>query len=131
MTITSEISLELSEEIAFPVRSRELANSNSPLTLDMVISFLQSMDDSTLHVELLRAENERLKLEMKELRQKNNALENQMNSLEQNSGLMQEDYETLMNIMNRARKLVLLEEDDRPATKFKMDRNGNLEKVAE
>lgn len=130
-TIASEISLELSEEIAFPVRNREIAKSSSPLTLDMVISFLQSMDDSTLHVELLRAENERLKLEMKELRQRNDALENQMNSLEQNSGLMQEDYETLMNIMNRARKLVLLEEDERPATKFKMDRNGNLEKVAE
>lgn len=44
---------------------------------------------------------------------------------------MQEDYETLMNIMNRARKLVLLEEEERPATKFKMDRNGNLEKMAE
>lgn len=130
-TIAPEISVELSEELAAPMQTREIAKSSSSLTLDMVISFLQSMDDSTLHVELLRAENERLKLEMKELRQRNNALENQMNSLEQNSGLMQEDYETLMNIMNRARKLVLLEEDERPATKFKMDRNGNLEKVAE
>ncbi|MFJ7977799.1 RsfA family transcriptional regulator [Peribacillus sp. JNUCC 23] len=130
-TIAPEISVELSEELAAPMQTREIAKSSSSLTLDMVISFLQSMDDSTLHAELLRAENERLKLEMKELRQRNNALENQMNSLEQNSGLMQEDYETLMNIMNRARKLVLLEEDERPATKFKMDRNGNLEKVAE
>ncbi len=130
-TIAPEISVELAEELAAPMQTREIAKSSSSLTLDMVISFLQSMDDSTLHVELLRAENERLKLEMKELRQRNNALENQMNSLEQNSGLMQEDYETLMNIMNRARKLVLLEEDERPATKFKMDRNGNLEKVAE
>ncbi|MDQ7861496.1 hypothetical protein RCO48_12310 [Peribacillus frigoritolerans] len=55
-------------------------------------------------------------------------MENKISHLEQNSGLMQEDYETLMNIMNRARKLVLLEEEERPATKFKMDRNGNLEK---
>jgi prespore-specific regulator len=45
--------------------------------------------------------------------------------------MVQEDYETLMKIMNRARKLVLFEEEERPATKFKMDRNGNLEKLAE
>jgi len=37
----------------------------------------------------------------------------------------------LMKIMNRARKYVLFEEDETGATKFKMDRNGNLEKLAE
>ena len=30
--------------------------------------------------------------------------------------------------MNRARKLVLFEEDEHAAPAFKMDRNGNLEK---
>ncbi len=50
---------------------------------------------------------------------------------EENSETIQEDYETIMKIMNRARKMVLLEEDSQQATKFKMDRNGNLEKVAE
>ena len=44
---------------------------------------------------------------------------------------MQEDYETLMKIMNRARKLAVLEEEEERPTKFKMDKNGNLEKVAE
>ncbi len=41
---------------------------------------------------------------------------------------MQEDYETLMKIMNRARKFALFEEEDRSSTTFKMDRNGNLRK---
>ena len=44
---------------------------------------------------------------------------------------MQEDYETLMKILNRARKLVLFEEEEHSSTTFKMDRNGNLEKLAE
>ncbi|MEC0271618.1 RsfA family transcriptional regulator [Peribacillus frigoritolerans] len=101
------------------------------LSLDTVIAYLESMNGRMLQAEVLKTENERLKLEIKGLKKRNEDLENKISHLEQNSGLMQEDYETLMNIMNRARKLVLLEEEERPATKFKMDRNGNLEKMAE
>ncbi len=101
------------------------------MSLDAVIAYLESMNGRMLQAEILKTENERLKLEIKGLKKRNEDLENKISHLEQNSGLMQEDYETLMNIMNRARKLVLLEEEERPATKFKMDRNGNLEKMAE
>ncbi|SIR36507.1 prespore-specific regulator [Peribacillus simplex] len=101
------------------------------MSLDAVIAYLESMNARMLQAEVLKTENERLKLEIKGLKKRNEDLENKISHLEQNSGLMQEDYETLMNIMNRARKLVLLEEEERPATKFKMDRNGNLEKMAE
>lgn len=103
----------------------------SSMSLDAVIAYLESMNGRMLQAEVLKTENERLKLEIKGLKKRNEDLENKISHLEQNSGLMQEDYETLMNIMNRARKLVLLEEEERPATKFKMDRNGNLEKMAE
>ncbi|MFA1714347.1 RsfA family transcriptional regulator [Peribacillus frigoritolerans] len=103
----------------------------SAMSLDSVIAYLESMNGRMLQAEVLKTENERLKLEIKGLKKRNEDLENKISHLEQNSGLMQEDYETLMNIMNRARKLVLLEEEERPATKFKMDRNGNLEKMAE
>ncbi|BBP92969.1 hypothetical protein BsIDN1_65870 [Bacillus safensis] len=51
-----------------------------------------------------------------------------MKKLEKDQLTIQEDYETLVKIMNRARKLVLFEEDDSAAPTFKMDRNGNLEK---
>lgn len=101
------------------------------MSLDTVTAYLESLNGRMLQAEVLKTENERLKLEIKGLKKRNEDLENKISHLEQNSGLMQEDYETLMNIMNRARKLVLLEEEERPATKFKMDRNGNLEKMAE
>ncbi|WP_066389616.1 RsfA family transcriptional regulator [Neobacillus mesonae] len=101
------------------------------LTLDSVINFLQNFKHSNLQNEALKSENERLKREMAELKRQNDELNNKLRGLEENSETMQEDYETLMKIMNRARKLVLFEEEERPATKFKMDRNGNLEKVAE
>jgi prespore-specific regulator len=101
------------------------------LTLDSVISYLQNFHHANLQNEALKSENERLKREMAEVRKHNEEMAAKISGLEQNSETIQEDYETLMKIMNRARKLVLFEEEERPATKFKMDRNGNLEKVAE
>ncbi|PFO07912.1 Prespore-specific transcriptional regulator RsfA [Bacillus sp. AFS076308] len=101
------------------------------LSLDAVISYLQNFHHANLQNEALKSENERLKREIAELRKQNEEMAAKIEGLEQNTETIQEDYETLMKIMNRARKLVLFEEEERPATKFKMDRNGNLEKVAE
>lgn len=101
------------------------------INMEMVISYLQNLGSSNLQVDILKSENERLKRENADLRKNNEELTKKMEQLEQNSVTIQEDYETLMKIMNRARKLALFEEEDRPATTFKMDRNGNLEKMAE
>ncbi|HYK73254.1 MAG TPA: RsfA family transcriptional regulator [Pseudoneobacillus sp.] len=101
------------------------------LTMDMVIRFLQNVGHSSIQKDALKIENERLLLENTGLKKRNAELEARVEELEQQTDMVQEDYETLMKIMNRARKLVLFEEEERPATKFKMDRNGNLEKVAE
>lgn len=76
-------------------------------------------------------ENSRLKQENNELSHKVSQLEAEVKKLEKDQLTIQEDYETLVKIMNRARKLVLFEEDDSAAPTFKMDRNGNLEKMAE
>jgi prespore-specific regulator len=62
---------------------------------------------------------------------KNEELAGKVAKLEQESTTIQEDYETMMKIMNRARKLALMDEEERPTTSFRMDRNGNLEKIAE
>ncbi|MBD8070059.1 RsfA family transcriptional regulator [Bacillus sp. PS06] len=105
--------------------------TNEMVTIEHVISYLESMKNRTGSVSGLQKENERLKMENRELKDVNKELEAKVAKLEQQSQNIQEDYETLMKIMNRARKLVLFEEEERPSTKFKMDRNGNLEKVAE
>lgn len=130
-----ETSIHLDTEVETPYKPMEYVEKEQShtqnLSLDAVITYLKSMNGTSLQLEVLRTENERLKYELNDVRKRNQELERKVNHLEQDTGLIQEDYETLMKIMNRARKLVLLEEDDRPATKFKMDRNGNLEKVAE
>ena len=101
------------------------------ITMADVISFLQNYDGDSLKIQALQSENERLKLEMHDLKEKNRELQHKLDNVQENTHTIQEDYETLMNIMNRARKLALIEEEERQATKFKMDRNGNLEKIAE
>lgn len=102
------------------------------LTLGHVIAYLQNLNSTNFSADIYKSENERLMREIMMLRKENDELKGKVKKLEANANTMQEDYETLMKIMNRARKLVLFDEDEeRPATKFKMDRNGNLEKVAE
>lgn len=119
------------EDQSAPMASATPTASGKGITLDMIIAYLQNMAGSTIQADILKNENERLKRENAELRKNAEELEKKVKSLEENTATIQEDYETLMEIMNRARKLVLFEEEERPATKFKMDRNGNLEKVAE
>lgn len=105
--------------------------SSSELNLGQVIAYLQQLHHSEFHADILRSENERLRKEVNDLSEENKRLKTKVEELEDSSVTMQEDYETLMKILNRARKLVLFDEEERPASTFKMDRNGNLEKMAE
>ncbi len=101
------------------------------LSMADVISFLQSYSAQQESAKGLYTENEHLRKHNELLKMKNNELETKIAKLEEDSHFIQEDYETLMRIMNRARKQVLLDEDSHTSPSFKMDKNGNLERVAE
>ncbi|EMA6343339.1 RsfA family transcriptional regulator [Bacillus cytotoxicus] len=105
--------------------------SKSSITMQDVIQFLQTIGSSNVKVTAIENENTRLNQELKEQILRNEELEKKLEKLEKQSNTVQEDYETLMNIMNRARKLALMDEEERTQTSFRMDRNGNLEKIAE
>ncbi|WP_456273008.1 RsfA family transcriptional regulator [Bacillus sp. AK031] len=107
------------------------AEGKMEMSLEKVIAYLQNLAHSNFHSDILKSENQRLRHENAEIRRTNAELERKISELEKNTVTMQEDYETLMQIMNRARKLVLFEDEEGKAPRFKMDRNGNLEKVAE
>lgn len=105
-------------------------NPTTELTMADVIQFLQSYEGGGKQTSALQMENDRLKRENQELQSKTEKLEAAVEKLEKDQKTIQEDYETLVKIMNRARKLVLFE-DEHASPSFKMDRNGNLEKMAE
>ena len=59
--------------------------------------------------------------------EKNKKLEKTIEKLEEENRAIRKDYEQFVQIMNRARRLVTLdEEEERVAPVFKMEKNGNL-----
>ncbi|KIL49688.1 RsfA family transcriptional regulator [Jeotgalibacillus soli] len=103
----------------------------SSLSLEVVIAYLQQLGQARGQDERAKWELERVLGENRVLREQCAMLEEKVTRLEEQEGTMQEDYETLMKIMNRARKLILFDDEDIPSNTFKMDRNGNLEKIVE
>ncbi|MGF9963913.1 RsfA family transcriptional regulator [Bacillus rhizoplanae] len=129
-TTDENIAIEIEQPVQ-PVQTAQVTPTTSSIAMHDVIRFLQSLGTSNVKVSALERENERLKQEIAEHMRRNAELEKKVEKLEQQSTTVQEDYETLMKIMNRARKLALMDDEERTQTSFRMDRNGNLEKIAE
>ncbi|WP_167359559.1 RsfA family transcriptional regulator [Parageobacillus thermantarcticus] len=101
------------------------------ITLEQCIAFLQTLKSDEEHLEMIKMENERLKHENAQLRSHNEKLQKKLERLEKQQSTVKEDYEALVKIMERARKLILEEEYGvQPAHIFRMDKNGNLEHIA-
>jgi len=103
----------------------------SSLSLEVVIAYLQQLGQNRGQDAQTKRQLDRVLNENRVLRDQCRELELEVQRLQDQETTMQEDYETLMKIMNRARKLILFEDEEVPSNTFKMDRNGNLEKVVE
>ncbi|WP_349773983.1 RsfA family transcriptional regulator [Fictibacillus phosphorivorans] len=99
------------------------------LTLDEVIDFLNGLKRNGMSSGKLVQENMELRLQMNELLQQNKVMKEQLAVLEKEHQTVQEDYQALIQIMDRARKMVLFQ-DEETNQSFRMDKNGNLEKLA-
>ncbi|MCK0470959.1 RsfA family transcriptional regulator [Halalkalibacter sp. APA_J-10(15)] len=101
------------------------------LSLEAVIAFLQKLAQSHQQTSVLETDKTRLELENKELQQRNQQLEKELKKIKQDNSIIEEDYQSLIQIMNRARRMAILEDEDSlSSAAFKMDKNGNLEKLA-
>lgn len=116
-----------------PVRTVSTLHSQQqmkPIDLQDVITYLKELKDDRSKSSELRDLKEQLENEKEALAIENENLKEELNSLQQKYSVVQEDYQSLIQIMERARKMVVLQENDESGTAFKMDKNGNLEKVA-
>ncbi|WP_017472665.1 RsfA family transcriptional regulator [Amphibacillus jilinensis] len=112
---------------------KQLYNHSKQDTLDLnaVIHYLVDLKKQT-------EQSNKQVMAYSELEQKHHALvtENkqltqEVESLQKQLETVQEDYQTFLKIMDRARKMVVFsDEDEKKLPTFIMDKNGNLEQVA-
>ncbi|UUZ96102.1 RsfA family transcriptional regulator [Paenibacillus sp. P25] len=104
------------------------------ISIDAVIRFLRqwkgSYQEMVRHIRRLEKELNEKQDELERLRSENDELGRQVSDVSTDYRVVNDDYKALIQIMDRARKLAfLMEEDDENKTKFKMDPNGNLERI--
>jgi uncharacterized protein YqfB (UPF0267 family) len=97
------------------------------ITLQEVILYLTKMDE---FFQLDNKEKERISERSLFLERENVRLLEENVQLKENLKAVEEDYRALMQIMERARKLSVQEDEKtNPKVSFQMDKNGNLERV--
>ncbi|BAM47188.1 RsfA family transcriptional regulator [Amphibacillus xylanus] len=111
--------------------TEQAVNSTQLLDLDHVINFLIELKHKNIQSNQQHANYQKLETEHRELLNENEQLKKQVKSLEKQVETIQEDYQAFLQIMDRARKMVVFEDDDdTKMPTFVMDKNGNLEQVA-
>lgn len=104
-------------------------DSQSKNTIKELISFLQQYEEAP-SLQVVQEENSQLKIKIQSLERRIAELQQEKQSLANHIQIVEEDYRALIEIMDRARKMVILQEDERSRkVKFQMDKNGNLERV--
>lgn len=125
-------SLSVFETDERPFKS-DVTITEDTLSIDTVIRFLRQW--KTTYQEL----NRQIKSYEKELKDKeeelyrlqseNERLSKEVNNVQTDYRAVNDDYKTLIQIMDRARRLTVLNQDEEAKPRFKMDANGNLERI--
>ncbi|MFD2704014.1 RsfA family transcriptional regulator [Salibacterium lacus] len=63
------------------------------------------------------------------LESRHEKLQQEINRITNDYLAVKQDYDTIVNMMNRAREMAVTEETNQVSNFFRMDRNGNLEKM--
>lgn len=104
------------------------------LSIDAVIRFLRqwksNVQEYSRKSRSLEKELKEKDEELERLRSENERLLKEVSVVQTDYRVVNDDYKALIQIMDRARKMALLvEEDDNSKPRFKMDANGNLERI--
>lgn len=101
------------------------------LTINDVIQFLRELEESYQDSDQTKRSIAELEKEKKDLEDQVVQLEKELKKTTNELKMIREDYQTFIEIMERARKMTVLEDQGTlKAPQFVMDKNGNLEQIA-
>lgn len=108
--------------------------SEDSLSMEMVVRFLRhwknGYQDLIRQVKQLEKELDQKEDLLLKLQSENDMLSKQFNEVRTDYRTVNDDYKALIQIMDRARRLAILAEDEEEnKTRFRMDANGNLERI--
>ncbi|MDO7905423.1 RsfA family transcriptional regulator [Paenibacillus sp. JX-17] len=108
--------------------------SEETLSVDAVIRFLRqwkgTIQETHKQIKMLEKELRDKDEELALLRNEKEKLSKEVNEVQTDYRVVNDDYKALIQIMDRARRLAFLaEEEDEQKSRFKMDANGNLERI--
>jgi prespore-specific regulator len=108
--------------------------SEETLSMEAVIRFLRqwkgTVQENSRQLKMLEKELREKDDELDQLRHVNERLSKQVNDVQTDYRVVNDDYKALIQIMDRARRLAFLnEEEEENKSRFKMDANGNLERL--
>ncbi|WP_139489977.1 RsfA family transcriptional regulator [Brevibacillus dissolubilis] len=95
------------------------------LQIDSVIRFLTGQKEILRRFKQLERDYEAQSKELRALREENEQIKKDLQKTQDVS----EDYKALVQIVDRARKMAFLKEEENDKAIFKMDPNGNLERI--
>jgi prespore-specific regulator len=109
-------------------------SAEDTISFDAIIRFLRqwkgTQTELTRQIRALERELREKEEDLAKLREQNERLSQEVNSVQSDYRIVNDDYKALIQIMDRARKMAfLLEEEEEPKSRFKMDANGNLERI--
>ncbi|MGI8316040.1 RsfA family transcriptional regulator [Halobacillus mangrovi] len=112
---------EKQEPISYQIPAA--SNHDQDINLTQVIRYLKDLQKETKVSDSVKEQIAYLENENKILTEQNRQLNRQLES-------MSEDYQSLIQIMDRARKMVMFDDQEYAKPQFRMEKNGNLENVA-
>ncbi|WP_411953523.1 RsfA family transcriptional regulator [Alkalibacillus sp. S2W] len=117
-----------SSKLPVTVESPSVQTTSETVNDSMLDGIIQQLE--TLKTQMRdQSDIDIIKTDNQQLREENDLLKEELQSLKAQYNSLQEDYQTFITIMDRARKMMILEEgQESPA--FQMEKNGNLQQIA-
>jgi len=114
-------------------KSGEMATVES-LSLEAIIRYLRqwknSVQEMNRQIRLLEKEVKDKDEQLRGFKEQNDRLAKEVDEAQSGYQVVNDDYKALIRIMDRARRLAFLSEDsEEDRSRFKMDANGNLERI--